>query len=401
MELRATTQLQRLAAGFDPRSVSPRRLIARLARRHPHAHLAFVAAVGMIGYGFLLSFPYLAVAMPVTLYDTLPAARTPHDWLTVTAQLILFALGAAFTRELCNVAFSPPPGRALAREEAPRLWPMLSGLHKAWGMPALHGIVLDGGPDVRIAYTPRFAVFPLFAKRTLVIGMPVLHTVSPCQLRVLIARRIAQLALRNWRPETHLHHLVDIWASYAGLRSHPRPLARVVGLAFCAYAPLYRFVSHGLARRSEIHADRSVLQIVNDRKAAEAIAFHSVAREFLERRFWPTMKRLAARRDPEGFSPYRHMSAVAARGLSGPDLTRTAARLHASDGADDGTAGLRERLESIGHAGPPPLKEARLTAAAYLMADALPGISAWFDRHWARRHAAGGSTSTVRPTRRR
>lgn len=374
----------RIASGFNWNGQLLRRTAIQLARRHPRSSIALTAAVAGTGYGFVLLFPYLLYSMPQALSELAPAAHTPRDWLMLGVQATSLALGAIVTHTLLRLRFGLPAGRPLTRDEAPRLYQMLADLSDACGTPAIHAVLLDDGLDVRVVHAPRSGLSP-FTRRTLIIGLPVLQTVAPAHLRVLLARCIGQYSPRSRVLGIWLHHLNDIWQQYAELRNHGSAPARLIGLFFSAYAPLYRTISLGIARRAELHADSCALTVINDQETVEGISFHAASRDFLTTRYWPTIERMAARNDDkEKFLPYRHMTEVTLKGLDAANLDATLTRLYNEEDGLHERPGFAERLENIGHARPVPLRAIELTAASCLLERTLPEIVGWFDKRWLR-----------------
>lgn len=382
MELRERLSIPHATAiGFNLRGLLRRGVIG-LARRYPRSYLAMVTAAAGLGYSFILLFPYLLYSMSTALYDSAPAAQTVQDWLLCAAQAVSLALGAVFTYTLFKLRFTPPAGRELTEEEAPRLFKMLAELRRAYGKTRIHRVLLDDTLDVRVIRTPRSGL-PLFTTRTLVIGLPVLQTVSPYHLRVLLARCIGQLAPRNRRLATWLYQLNDTWQQYAEHRNNASPPARLVGCFFSLYAPLYKAVSVGLAHRAELNADRCVLDVINHQEAADAISFHAASRDFLIRRYWPTIERMAARAGTRSdYLPFERLTEVTRKGLSVENLNETIARLYEAGEPLEEWPGVDERLENIGYSGPIPLQVPETTAATYFLEDALPGIVKSFDARW-------------------
>lgn len=357
-----------------------RRDIVQLGRRYPRAWLALTLAAAALGYGLVLLFPYLIYAMPMALYEQALAARTAADWIQCGALAILFLVGAAVTWTLFRLRFALPAGRVVSRDEAPALYRMIAELHAEYGKPAIHRVLIDDGTDVRVALTPAGGLSP-WTKRTLIIGLPVLQTLSPAQLRVLLARGIGPLSLRNLDLATRLHQLNDLWAQYHGLRHHASPVARLVGRLFSVYAPFYRTLSLGITYHAELHADGCALDIINDEIVVDGISMHTATRHYLEQRYWPTIKRMVAS-GRERLLPFRHMTDVVKKGLDGQRLDDAVTRLFNEDSGFQASAGFSERLENIGHDRPLPMKTMTTTAGKELLGESLAGIVREFDQHW-------------------
>ncbi len=387
MELRARfSLLDRLLNGFDLHG-SLCRSIVQLSNRYPRSWLIFTIMVAGIGYAFILLFPYLVFSMSRAIYPTVILMQTPQDWLILVPQICSLFIGAVFTYALFTMRFTPLAGRVLTEQEAPRLFGQLAQLRKAYGKPRIHRVILDEGDDVRVIKTPRTG-FPLLTTTTLVIGLPLLQTVSPRHFRVLLARRVGQLSDRHNQISGWLFHLKSIWLQYRDQRHGNSLPSRVFGHFFALYAPVYNAVALGISRREEINADRHAHSIINDQEIVEAISFHAASRDFLASRYWPTLKRMAARTAGKlDYLPYEHMTTVARKGLTVAALNAATHRLLNIDDLRSDRPALGERLENLGHSGPLALQALKATAAELLLEGSLAAIVNDFHERWLDRFA--------------
>jgi hypothetical protein len=300
-------------------------------------------------------------------------------------------IGAVFTYTLFTMRFTPPAGTVLTEREAPRLFGLVDQLRKSYGKPRIHRIILDEGDDVRIVKTPRTG-FSLLYTTTLVIGLPLLLTVTPRHFRVLLARRIGQLSGRHSMISSWLTHLKSVWRQF---RDQPRGgtlPSRMIGHFFALYAPVYNTVTVGIARREEINADHYAHDIINDQEVAEAISFHAAGRDFLATRYWPAIKRMTARTPGRpDYLPYDHMTAIVSKGLASPAQETVMHRLLNKDDIHRDYPTLGDRLEHLGHSQPARLEELKTTAAQLLLEKSLTEIVKDFHKWWRDRSAADKS----------
>ena len=381
MELRARfSLLDRLLSGFGLYG-SLCRGIVYLSTRYPRSWMIFTIMVAGIGYAFILLFPYLLVSMARILYPSVMSAQAMPHWQTLVPQICLLFIAAVFTYTLFTLRFVPPVGKVLTEQAAPRLFGLLDQLRKAHGNPSIHRVVLDEGDDVRIIKTPRGG-FMLRGTTTLVIGLPLLLTVSPRHFRVLLARRIGQLSARRNFIDSWLYHLRNTWLQFRELRrTNPLP-DRMIGLFFALYAPVYNTVALGICRREEINADRYAHNIINDQEIVDAISFHTASRDFLASKYWPAIKRMAARTTGRpDYMPYEHMTALVCKGLTAARETVMHRLLNEDDFRSDYPT-LGDRLDNLGHSGSAPVKELTSTAAQLLLENALPAIMGEFHEQW-------------------
>ncbi len=387
MELRARfSLLDRLLGGFGLYG-SLCRGIVHLSNRYPRAWMLFTIMAAGIGYAFILLFPYLLVSMARILYPSVMSAQAMPDWQTLVPQICLLFIAAVFTYTLFTLRFAPPAGKVLTEQEAPRLFGLLNQLRKPHGNPSIHRVVLDEGDDVRVIKTPRGG-FMLRSTTTLVIGLPLLLTVSPPHFRVLLARRIGQLSARRNFISSWLYHLRSTWLLFRDLRCAKLLPARMIGHFFALYAPVYNTVALGICRREEINADRYAHNIINEQEIVEAISFHAASRDFLATKYWPAIRRMAARATGRpDCMPYEHMTTLVCKGLTTAQDTVMHRLLNEDDFRSDHPT-LGDRLDNLGHSGPAPVKEVTSTAAQLLLENSLTAIMEEFHDQWLKRFAA-------------
>lgn len=372
---------------FDKRS-NPfrRRGILRLARRHRRVYLGLTLLLGLGGYGFLLLFPALLISMPVALLHTFKPVMSAQDWFLVTVEIMLLALGGVVSYVLATMRFSPPSGLRLKQQNFPRLFEMLEELRQEYGEVRIDRVVLRDRFDVRIVKTPRNG-FPFSAIHTLVIGLPVLLTMSPLDVHVLVARRVGQLAGQGSRINSWLFFLRDMWAQYLG-GCGTRGLQRLRPLCgfFHAYVPLYRAFSVPLARDSELDADRYALGAMNDRDTARAITSQVLTEAYLSHTFWPAIIQTATQSVKPETQPHAQMAELFTGGLSEQQLQATLERVQRRGMRPRSVMpALADRLEHIGHHKVLLPKALSVTAARFYLGGACDGCIDVVDRRTQRK----------------
>jgi hypothetical protein len=335
----------------------------RLARYHPRSYLAltFLAAAG--GYLFLLLFPALMLGMPVALYFALPAT-TPLAWFGVVVMLALALLGAAGSYAIAKLRFPLPSGLELDADSCPRLFELLKELSDIFGDPRIDRVILRDRFDARVIKTPRNG-FSFATRNTLVIGLPLLLTLSPIDVHALIARRVGQLAGQQNRINGWLYYLRDIWPQYQS-RCDERGNCGTWLLQgfFNWYVPRYRSLSLGAARRSELDADACSLRAINDRDAVRAISAQVMVDEYLRRNFWPEVMDLARSSMKPVTTPHARMADQFRPGLPADETSHLLRRVMARRSSLRSTMpSLPERLDNMGH-GKPLLPEPLAVSAA-------------------------------------
>ena len=376
MELR--NKLASLDDFFKPFS---RRGALTLSTRQMRIYTALTVVFAAAGYLFLLLFPALLVTMPVTLFHSLQSTLTTEQWFLVTVQALFLVVGAGATYAIFRLRFPLPSGLQLTQDGFPRLFELLRELGELYGEPRIDRVVLRDRFDIRIVKTPNNG-FAYSTTRTLVIGLPVLLTMSPLDVHVLMARRVGQLAGKETRINSWLYFLRDMWGQYPGACEGEVSLfARPVYGFFQSYAPRYRSFSVGITRSSELQADRYALEAINDRDTARAITGQVLTDTYLTRRYWPEVLQSATRSGGSRIAPHADMERVFAGGLSEQQAQEELERIERGGGIRRSTMPLLlERLDSIGHLKPSLPRPLSVSAARFYLGSACDKCIAIIDK---------------------
>ena len=217
----------------------------------------FIAELAFLLWGLLSRRPIVGL---LAVFAILPLLRTT-----------LSAIRACFFR------IPAPDGLLLERSEGPGLYDFVEEVRLAVGAPPVHGITLTGGFDASAAVeTPSWR---FRRRRTLVLGFPVLTTLSLPELRAVVAHELAHFS--------SAHDGFGAWvyrtrASWLALRTAlDRRLATPVYVYWVPrwYEPRLKTASAEVSRRHELVADRVAASVAGSRAAADAfVAFEAGAR---------------------------------------------------------------------------------------------------------------------------
>jgi hypothetical protein len=284
---------------------------------------------------------------------------------------MLTLLGAAGTGIVATMRFSPPSGLELDPDRFSRLFELLKELGDIYGNPRIDRVVLRDRFEVRIVKTPHSG-FALTTSHTLVIGLPLLLTLSPIDVHALIARRIGQLAGTQSRTNSWLYYLRDLWVQYLShCDDHQSWLVRPLCSFFRWYVPRYRSLSLGAARWSELRADLYAIQAISDRDVVRAITGQVMVDDYLTRAFWPDVVKAASSSMKPETMPHARMAELFQGGLPAEEMDLLLRRVAGKRSNPASTMpSLSERLANMGHRKPLPLKPMGVSAAQFYLGSA-------------------------------
>ena len=355
----------------------------KLKEKSPSISFALSIFIATVGVLFLLMFPYLFLTTPSKLYETVIHANELKDWIDAVIQLVLIGIGGAFTWAIYKLKFSLPTGLDVTQEKFPHLYKLIEELRNEFGKPKIDRIILRDKYEIRVIKTPHTHI-PFLNTRTLIIGLPVLQTMSPLYFRALLARRIGQLSTQHTPVTTRLYFLSDTWVQFNSSCKHSKSrIAKVLSYFFQLYSPLYQTLLMPLLQNEELEADSYGMDVINDRDMVECLVYEEVVTQFLQNKFWPKIYHLAKRTKTPEFLPYSQITKVIKAGITDTEISEIIqAALKVEINYPAPLPSLTARLNHLGHSKPLPPKRLSKTAGEYYLGSNLGKIIQLFDKRW-------------------
>jgi len=311
--------------------------------------------------------------------------------------LLVYAISQAGVSLLAEV--DPPGGRPLRPGEAPGLVEALGSLGAELGCRPFDEVRVSMDYNAGVREIPRLGLFG-WPRTILEIGLPLASTLSPGELRAVLAHEFAHQSARHGRGSRRIYRLHRMWA---GLANHlRRPASGRAGRA--ARWAVSRFVGwywprlHAralvLSRSQELEADRVAAGVAGGPALASALWRMECLNPWLAERFWVDFRRLA----DESPEPPDHLLGRMRAALESPPPAEDAARwigrgLARATGNDDTHPAFTDRARALGQtpeeirdAGFPPA--ARPSAAEALLGADLAAIERELEDRWRRGESA-------------
>ena len=314
-------------------------------RRHPAIYRLRVALLAALGY--LTLFGVLLAILVGTLgliYIRL------LNYLVI--QLLVLLIGGAFLiiRSL-YIEFPQPEGHELKQEDAPGLFALVNEVRKATRGPRLRKVLLTPEYNASIVQRPRLGIFG-WHENYLRIGLPLLASMSPAEIRAILAHEFGHLSGGHGRFASWIYRVRQTWTQYLeNAKKHPRYGLEVIQKFLKWYAPYFSAYSFVLARAHEYEADRCATAVAGKETIARALIKLALKGRALDEDFWLALYARAAT-EPE---PPRAVFAEILQSVREPLAAEKAEAwfaelLTARHRYDDTHPALPDRLASIGYA---------------------------------------------------
>ena len=228
--------------------------------------LFFILVTAFLAWGLLARQPVVAL---IALFLGLP----------------LLALTFAAIRSLL---FRVPNSRGIevTARDAPALADLIEEIRQSLGSPRIDRTIIDDTFNASVRQRSRVAIF--WPRNTLVIGYPLLVSLSPEQLRAVVAHELAHVFHAHGRVAGWLYRTRASWMRLAATLEERGSVPIFVRWILVNYVPRLRARSAAIARDQEFVADRCAAAAAGRRTAADTLVAIKIGAYLLENEFWPT-----------------------------------------------------------------------------------------------------------------
>ena len=317
----------------------------------------FVAELAVLVWGLWSRRPIVGL---IAVFVILPLLRT-----TVSA------VRACFSR------IRPPDGLPVPRSGAQALHDLVEEIRRAIDAPPIDAITVTGGFQASAAIDG--PAWRIRRRRTLVLGFPVLATLSVAELRAVIAHELAHFSKAHDRFAAWVYRTRASWFALRTTLDERLATPVYVYWLLGYYVPKLDAASADVSRRHELVADRVAATVAGSRAAADALVVIECGARFADDVHWPAVEN-SYQTLAEAPRPYSRMLTWNAREAS----TGLLESLVAPDTEpDDSHPSLRERLARLDEpARTPPVAR---PAGGELLGPAFEALARRLDERWIER----------------
>jgi len=356
--------------------------IESLIHKFPRFYLGFVILLALSGYAIVLMFPLSVLAGLISIYEEFVFSDAAN-WQSVLIWLGVVLVAALVCYRITQIKPKPPVGLTLAEDKAPELFKLVQRHRNYFKRPVIHRIVITANYELDIVKTPMWAL-PVWSTNTMLIGLPVLQSLSPQQFECVVARRIGQFSKR-YNPLTNwLYQLRSIWQQYRVIYSTQKGLGiEPLKWFFTAYAPFYTTVSLYAARLDELNADTYAMELFNDEDVLEMITADALCRWYLQNQFWPAVYKIASIETKSLPTPHTKMAPAVHAIKNGEKLDSLIDKVYKEKPhSRDSMPSLQDRIKNIGHEKPHMEQHTDENAAATYLGTSVKGVIDVIDKLW-------------------
>jgi Zn-dependent protease with chaperone function len=270
------------------------------------AELARTYRAARLGYALVPAIAAVLVAIPIAAL--LCTALVRHQPLGVgNAWVIVFLIPAALLILASWIRFEKPKGLPLDAKDAPELFALIDQVRSLAKAPTIDAVYVTSDFAAKAVQRPSRGLFGGY-RNELVIGLPLLQSVSKAEAAVLIAHELGHLSRRQGIQALYVHRARLTWQHVLDEQSRqPLYLRWPLSLIASGFGRRFLALSAGSERAAEFAADALAAEIAGSAVVASALQRLSIAEAFLSE-YWKRVGEEPVTSPEPALRPFREMA---------------------------------------------------------------------------------------------
>lgn len=316
------------------------------AQRNPRGYRRKVFGLVALAYSYIFGVLVFAIALVgVLIYLMIEIGHGNSALIKLVFVGGIFVL--AVLRSLW-VKISPPDGVVLSRKEAPELYREVLEIADRLRAPRPKDIRLDYQLNAAACQTPRLGMFG-FYRNTLLLGLPLLLSLSRDEARAVIAHEFGHFSGAHGKFGAWSYRVNQIWQQLGDYFSSGVHGAWLFVGFVNWFQPKFAATTFALRRANEYEADKAAAEVAGASNIARGLMRLTYLQPHLNQTFWDQLPD----RIKESRSPIEHVFGAlpaAARLRPEPSLARRMleSALAEKTDYDDTHPSLSDRLTALG-----------------------------------------------------
>lgn len=357
--------------------------VEKLSEKNQRAYLVIAFAVSIAGYAYLLFSPAVVLTAFYFLHELIPNANNNQDWVEIgiiSLFAILFMYASIRTVQL---KFKHVKGLKLTKEMAPDLFELISEVRSHFKRPAIKNVLITEKFECRIESVPRLGI-PVASYNTLIIGLPMMQTLSPEEFRFEISRCIGQHSKAIPGITLFIYKSRNLWAMYnESLSKYKKFGTSPLRWFFKTYSRLFEIISAPAIRMEELEADLFALEYLNEDEVFEALKSEAISRTLLKTYYWPNVRKMVMKHPNIAIKPFANLEKSVRSEAAQNNRKKWLSEAYiAGQLPGDLSPSFRQRMAYIGHAKIRTIPSLGMNSAEKYLGDTRKNIIPIVDKLW-------------------
>jgi len=324
--------------------------IEKLSKNRRKVYSVLTILLSSLGYMYFLLFPVTFIVSICLLVDLIQGVKSVSDWIWVGLASFIAAISVYVCFYSFKITFQQVQGLKISMNVAPGLCDVIQEVRSHYRRPLIEHIVITDQYEIRLECIPRMGV-PILFSNTLVIGLPLLQSLSPDEFRCELSRCIGRHSGMVPGLTSFIYRSRNLWRVYRQtLEKDTRPDFLLLRLFFVPYSRLIDLIAIPAVRQDELIADTCAMDFVDENIMLDTLKSESIARAFLKLHYWTSVRSMAIRDPGTKIRPFAKLEKVLET-LSTLESRKKWLNYAYNEERLPGETMpvLRERMEGIGH----------------------------------------------------
>ncbi|MBU0632484.1 M48 family metalloprotease [bacterium] len=281
------------------------------------------------------------------------------------------------------VTFPAPKGYVLKKSNFPELFIEIDNLTKQLKALKVHKVLLDSSLNAGVVQCPRLGIFG-WQKNYLIIGYRLLLTLSPEEMRSVLAHELGHLSSNHNRFRGWIYRIRVTWLQLMDELEQAEASSTIFFRKFFQwYSPKFEAYSFILARHNEYEADNIAATLTSPYIAASSLISAYVSAPLLDMKYWNSYLKRAEEEAEPSYSPYNGLTDFLKKSiLTTEELQDTLDKeMSIETHYNDTHPSLKDRLSALGVTAQIP-RIPNVNAANIWLKNHLEEINQYFSLNW-------------------
>ncbi|MDH5570746.1 MAG: hypothetical protein OEY89_03210 [Gammaproteobacteria bacterium] len=338
------------------------------------------------GYLLLYAAPIFSLYFTLDLFFSFSGELLYTDTTLITIKTLAIPGCLYISYYIYHLMPDLPVGRLSNHKEFPELFKLVNSICDEYGYTELDHIKISRRFEIATIKTPRNGFLTRF-NNTLVIGLPLMQSITQNQLKLAISHEIFKLSGYLKRSTSFIYYTHENWQQLnTANQLNTRHTKTLPGFFMTWYALSYDFLSRPARRHENLNADSHIHASTHDHSFSKLLLTLLISRNYLQQIFWPQLYSNAYMHATPPYLPYSSIESHLQQNLDksqSRNWINIALRAHEEDTA---LPSLKTRLINLScdEIKVPP--EVKHSSAAALINSKLNEITQTMDSLWLNRH---------------
>lgn len=357
--------------------------VEKLANKNQRTYLIIAVTAAIAGYAYLLFSPAVVLTTFYFLHEMIPSVKSNQDWAPIGVISLIAILFIYSSVRTVQLKFSHVKGLKLTKEMTPDLYEVISEVRSHFKRPKIKNVVITEKFECRIESVPRLGI-PIASFNTLVIGLPLLQTMSPEDFKYELSRCIGQHSKLIPSSALFVYKSHNLWAMYnESLGKYKKFGTSPLRLFFKTYSRVFEIIAAPAIRMEELEADLFALEYINERDVFEALKSEAISRTLLDTHYWPNVRKMVMKNPNIAIKPFSNLeNAVRSETLQKNRKKWLSDAYLSKQSPGDLMPSFRQRMEYIGQAKMRTIPVLGMNSAEKYLGDTRKNIIPIIDKLW-------------------